>query len=117
MPRSKTSPNSSSISRRMRSKLANRSRSGTPQGYPPPGGSDELCARPHEAGVDRHRLLGRLTEVEALAQVDPQVGHGLELVHALDALGDDLAAVLVGAVHQGRHEAAAGRRVLDARGQ
>ena len=30
-PRSKTSPNSSSISRRMRSKLAKRSRSGTPE--------------------------------------------------------------------------------------
>src|SRR4051812_41391400 len=39
----------------------------------------QLCARAYEAGVDRHRLLGRLTEVEALPEVDPEVGHRLEL--------------------------------------
>ena len=42
------------------------------------GGADE-------AGVDRHRALGRLPEVEALAEVHAEVGHGAELVHALDA--------------------------------
>ena len=57
------------------------------------GGADE-------AGVDRHRLLGRLAEVEALAEVDAELGHRAELVDALDALGDDLGAELVRAVDQ-----------------
>ena len=58
-----------------------------------------------------------VAEVEALPEVDAEIGHRLELVDALDALGDDLAAVLVGAVDQRGHEPAARGRVLDAGGQ
>src|SRR5829696_9659646 len=54
----------------------------------PRGGSDQLLARPDQPRIDRHGALGRVTEVEALAEVDAEVAHDLELVHALDALRD-----------------------------
>src|SRR5688500_4612644 len=102
----------------MRSKLANRSRleGDTPPYITSPPGSDQFCPLAHEARVDRHRLLGGLAEVEALAEVDVELAHRLELVDALDALGDHAAAVLVRALDEGGHQAAAGRRVLDAGG-
>src|SRR4051812_42865201 len=103
----------------MRSKLAKRSRSDIPRTLPPGGGSrrlDQLGAAPYEARVDRHRLCGRLPEVEALAEVDAELAHRLELVDALDALGDDAAALLVGDLDERGDEPPAGGRVLDARG-
>ena len=50
----------------------------------------------------------RLAEVEALPEVHAELGHGAELVHALDALGDDLGAEFVGAVDERLDEAQAG---------
>src|SRR4051794_13312136 len=65
---------------------------------------DQLGALAQEARVDRHRLGGRLAEVEALAEVDPELPHGLELVDPLDALGDDAALLLVGDLDERRDQ-------------
>src|SRR4051794_4315168 len=104
----------------MRSKLAKRSRSGTSETLPPTPRRavplDELGALAHEARVDRHRLGRRLAEVEALAEVDAELAHRLELVDALDALGDHAAVLLVRALDECGDEPAARRRVLDAGG-
>src|SRR5919112_6277977 len=75
--------------------------------------SDELRAGADEPGIDRHRPLGRLAEVEALAEVDGEVAHRLELADALDALGHDARLALVRALDERSHEAAAAGRVLD----
>src|SRR5688572_8747492 len=102
----------------MRSKLANRSRSEAIRAkVRSRSASDQLGARAHEPDVDRHRALGRLAEVEALPEVDPEVEHRLELVDALDALGHDLAAELVRAVDERVDEPPPGGRVLDPGGQ
>ena len=61
---------------------------------------DELGPRADQPRVDRHRPLGRLAEVEALAEVDAEVAHGLELADALDALGDDARLALVRALDE-----------------
>src|SRR5687768_7100016 len=79
--------------------------------------SDELWPRPHEPGVDRHRALGRVAEVEALPEVDAEVAHRLELADALDPLGDDPRLALVRALDERGDEPAAAGRVLDPGGQ
>jgi hypothetical protein len=58
-----------------------------------------------------------VTEVVALAEVDAELAHRLELVDALDALGHDLALVLVGVLDESGDKRAAARRVLDAGSQ
>ena len=99
----------------MRSKLAKRSRSDT--------SGDASAAQTSSARRRTRRgstaigLLGRLPEVEALAEVDAELAHRLELVDALDALGDDAAALLVGDTRRARRRAGGGAGgVLDAGG-
>src|SRR4051794_19602376 len=91
----KTSENSSSMSRRMRSKLAKRSRSDTARRL------DASVCPSNERAVDREHLLVGLTEDEALAQVDAELLDVLELVVALDADRDDLDPELVGDLDEG----------------
>src|SRR3954468_6225940 len=103
----------------MRSKLAKRSRSDTRQTLPRSGVAgrlDQFSALAHEARIDRHRLGGRLPEVEALAEVDAELAHGLELVDALDPLGDHAAVLLVGDFDERGHEPPPRGGVLYARG-
>ena len=69
--------------------------------------SDQLGPSAHEPGIDRHRALGRLTEVEALAEVDVEVAHRLELADPLDPLGDYLRLALVRALDERGDEPAA----------
>src|SRR5213078_5362234 len=71
------------------------SRRGTSAAGPSDGGA---C---HEACVHRQHLLGRLPEVEALAEVDPERLHLLELEVALDADRDHAAVELVGELDEG----------------
>src|SRR5204863_9481064 len=67
--------------------------------------------------VDGHRPLGRLAEVEALAEIDAEVEHRLVLVDALDPLSDDLGALLVGELDHRGDQLAARVGALDALGE
>src|SRR3954451_3783317 len=81
------------------------------------GGRSDRRSLSDEAGVDGHRARGGLAEVVALAEVHAELAHRLELVDALDALGHDLAFVLVGELDERGDQRAAAGRVLDAGGQ
>src|SRR3954469_24524681 len=81
------------------------------------GGRSDRNSFSDESRIDGHRASGRLAEVVALAEVDAELAHRLELVDALDALGHDLAFVLVGELDERGDQRAAAGRVLDAGGQ
>ena len=97
-PRSRGASGSSRSARRWRSRAT-----GAPRAE---AALDELGARADEPRVDRHRPLGRLAEVEALAEVDAEVAHRLELADPLDPLGDDPRACTRGRTRRARRRAA-----------